>query len=62
MKLLRLYNVTGVLISVTEMMMMMMVMMVIILMRKNVHINMLRMKMLPSSKLVMEHRAQIVVC
>lgn len=65
MELLRLYNVTGVLISVTEMMMMMtmmMVMMVIIIMRKNKQINTLRMKMLPSSELVMEHRAQIAVC
>lgn len=64
MELLRLYHVTGVLISVTEVMMMtmMMVMMVIIIMRKNKQINTLRMKMLPSSELVMEHRAQIAVC
>lgn len=63
MELLRLYNVTGVLISVTEVMMMtMMMVMMVIIMRKNKQINTLRMKMLPSSELVMEHRAQIAVC
>lgn len=41
---------------------MMMVMMVIIIMRKNKHMNALRMKMLPSFELAMEHRAQIAVC
>lgn len=63
MELLRLYNVTGVLISVTEVMMMtMMMVMMVIIMRKNKQINTLRMKMLPSSELVMEHRAQLAVC